>query len=115
MEPRIYKVIRLMTADPSRELSLDELARSVNLSKSRLRHLFKREMGVSPLRYFKEQKMRKAKELLESTFLNVKEVMLKVGIKDRRHFARDFKKAYGLPPARHRSEYLLAKQVTTRA
>ena len=110
MEPRIHRTILLMTVDLRREIQLDELARSLNLSASRLRHLFKKEMGVSPVQYLKAQRMLKARELLESTFLNVKEVMLKVGVKDKSHFIRDFKKTFGLSPSLYRVQYLAAKQ-----
>ena len=110
MEPRIHRAIRLMTADLRREISLDELAQSLNLSASRLRHLFKVETGLSPVQYLKAQRMQKAKTLLETTFLNLKEVMYQVGFTDRSHFVRDFKKAYGLPPLQYRNQRLIAIQ-----
>jgi transcriptional regulator GlxA family with amidase domain len=44
----------------------------------------------------------RAKELLERSLLSVKQVMAAVGITDRSHFDREFKKAYGLPPAQYR-------------
>jgi transcriptional regulator GlxA family with amidase domain len=99
-----------MTVDLGREVSLNELAQAVNLSASRLRHLFKDETGVSPAQYLKLQRMQRAKELLEATFLNVKEVMLQVGVKDKSSFVRDFKKLYGLSPSKYRVQYLTAGQ-----
>ena len=93
-----------------REQSLEELARSVNLSASRLRHLFKEEMGVSLAQYLKTQRLEKAKHLLETTFLNLKEVMHRAGFTDRSHFMRDFRKAYGQPPLQYRAEHLRAQQ-----
>jgi AraC family transcriptional regulator of arabinose operon len=113
MEPRIYRAIRLMTADLRLEISLDELAQSLNLSASRLRHLFKHELGLSPVQYLKAQRMQKARELLETTFINVKEVMLQVGVKDASHFIRGFKKAFGLSPSQYRIQYLIAEQKMT--
>ena len=110
MEPRIHQAMRLMTADLRREIQFDELARSVNLSASRLRHLFKDETGISPVQYLKAQRMQKARTLLETTFLNLKEVMHQAGFTDRSHFVRDFKKAYGLPPLQYRNQHLMAKQ-----
>lgn len=106
MEPRVQRVIAIVTEDFRREITPGELARSVNLSPSRLRHLFKSEMGVSLTSYVKAQRMLKAKELLETTFLNVNEVMLRVGLKDKSHFTRDFKKHYQLSPLKYRNKHL---------
>jgi AraC family transcriptional regulator of arabinose operon len=110
MEPRVHRAIRLMTTDLRREVSIEEIARSLNLSASRLRHLFRAETGLSPLQYLRAQRMKKAVELLETTFLNVKEVMLKVGINDQSHFNRDFKKAFGYSPSQYRVQHLLTKE-----
>lgn len=85
-----------------RDLTLEEMARHVNLSPSHLRHLFKEETGTSPARFLKTLRLERAKGLIEGTFLNMKQIMDRVGIKDRRHFAKDFKKAYGLAPAEYR-------------
>jgi AraC-like DNA-binding protein len=82
-----------------------ELAQAVNLSPSRLRHLFKDQTGLSLTQYLKVQRMQKAKELLETTFLSVKEVMLRVGFKDKSNFSQAFKKLYGLSPVKYRSQY----------
>lgn len=92
-----------------RDLTLEELARHVNLSPSRLRHLFKEETGTSPSRFLKTLRLEKAKALIEGTFQSLKQIMDKVGIKDRRHFAEDFKKAYGLAPARYREQHRKAE------
>ena len=110
MEPRVDRVIRLMTVDLKRDIPLEELARAVNLSVFRLEHLFKAETGTSPLQYLKAQRLLKARELLEITFLNLKEVLHTVGFKDRSHFAKDFKKEFGIPPLRYRNQYLLTQQ-----
>ncbi|MET0624267.1 MAG: helix-turn-helix transcriptional regulator [Pyrinomonadaceae bacterium] len=82
-------------------LSVEDIARAVNLSSSHLTHLFKTEVGVPPLQFLKSLRMRKAKELMETTFLNVKQVMNRVGVKDKCHFARDFKRSYGLTPSQY--------------
>lgn len=105
MEQRIRAVIALMEGQLHRDLTLEEMARHVNLSPSYLRHLFKEETGTSPARFLKALRLEKAKALIEGTFLSLKQIMDKVGIKDRRHFAKDFKKAYGLAPAIYRKRY----------
>ena len=91
-----------MTENIHRELPLSEMADFVNLSTSRLRHLFKAEMDISIMQYFKLLKLQKAKELAETTFLTVKEIMRVIGVEDESHFLRDFKKSFGLTPSQCR-------------
>lgn len=95
MDVRLRHALRLISEDLRRPLVLKEVARSVNLSETRLRSLFRAETGTTPARHLKSLKMRKTKELLEESFLNVKQVMFEVVISDRRHFARDFRELYG--------------------
>jgi AraC-like DNA-binding protein len=46
--------------------------------------------------------MARAKILLETTFLSVKQIMTEVGLSDESHFVRDFKSAYGESPTKFR-------------
>ena len=103
MDPRVRQIIDLLSEDLSRDFDFTALAASVNLSPSRLRHLFKDETGLTPAQYLKRLRLERAKELLEGSFLRLKDVMPLVGINDESHFVRDFKKAHGLPPTRYRS------------
>ena len=74
------------------------MAETVNLSRWRLCHLFKESMGTSPERYLTQVRLEKARLLLETEFLTVKEVMNRVGMSDASYFARSFKAAYGVTP-----------------
>lgn len=97
MDRRVRKVILIMQCDLRCNVGLDELARAVNLSLSRLRHLFTCEIGRAPAQYLKLLKMQRARELAEGErFLSVKQVMDEVGAIDRSHFLRDFKLAHGM-------------------
>ncbi|HSE22899.1 MAG TPA: helix-turn-helix transcriptional regulator [Pyrinomonadaceae bacterium] len=95
-----------MKADVRRELSLDNFARSVNLSVWRLSHIFKSEMGVPPIKYLRLLRMERAKTLLETSFLSVKEIAHQVGVNDESHFVRDFKSTYGASPTLYRTRFL---------
>ena len=102
MDPRVQRVIAVMQDNLCQQLTLDQRARSVNLTASHLCRLFKAETGVSPAKYLKLLRIQEAQTLLETTFLNVKEIMNKVGVKDESHFVRDFKNICGSTPARYR-------------
>ena len=94
-----------MRDDVRGEVSLAELSQSVNLSVWRLCHIFKSDTGMPPIRYLRLLRMEKAKDLLESSFLSVKEIAYQVGMNDESHFVRDFKSTYGFSPALYRSQF----------
>ena len=94
-----------MREDVRGELSLGEFAQSVNLSVWRLCHIFKSDVGMPPIRYLRLLRMERAKDLLESSFLSVKEIAFQVGLNDESHFVRDFKSTYGFSPALYRSNF----------
>lgn len=103
MDQRVQKVLAFFEESYMRSVTLAEMAETVNLSIWHLSHLFKAETGSSPARYLKTYRLREAKKLLETTFLSVKEIVSKVGLGDQSHFAKDFKKAYGLTPTEYRA------------
>jgi two-component system response regulator YesN len=59
------------------------------------------------MRHLQLMRMKKAQNLLETTLLSVKEIMVRVGIKDRSHFERDFKRIYGLTPTQYRAAAMI--------
>jgi len=105
MDHRVRQVIALAEKSLHKGWSPAKLAALVNLSPSRLHQLFKKETGLPPARYLRRLRIRRAKELLESTHLSVKQVMAFVGLTDESHFVRDFKKACGVTPARYREHF----------
>jgi AraC-like DNA-binding protein len=105
LDKRVEKIIQMMRADVRGELSLGEFAQSVNLSVWRLCHIFKSDVGMPPIRYLRQLRMERAKDLLESSFLSVKEIAFQVGLNDESHFVRDFKSTYGYSPALYRSRF----------
>jgi len=102
MDQRVQQVKTLIESSFHRELSVSEMARFVDLSVSHLQHLFKNEMGQSPAHYVQELRLSRAKELLESSSLTVKQIMLHIGTKDRSNFERRFKQTYKLTPVQYR-------------
>jgi len=105
MDKRVEKIIDMMRDDVRGELSLTEFAHSVNLSVWRLCHIFKSDVGMPPIKYLRLLRMERAKGLLESSFLSVKEIAFQVGLNDESHFVRDFKSTYGHSPAIYRSQF----------
>lgn len=103
MERRVRALLVSIEENLHRPFSVTELAESVRLSPSRIRQLVKEETGAPLMTYVRNLRMARAKELLETSFLSVKEIAAKVGIGDLSHFAKSFYKTYHVRPGQYRA------------
>jgi transcriptional regulator GlxA family with amidase domain len=109
MDQRVRNIIAFMNANIQRRLSVRELARSVNLSIPHLRRLFKSETGKPLTTYLKDLRLQRSRDLLETTFLSVKEIAASVG-QSANHFITDFKKLHGVTPSQFAARYRRANR-----
>lgn len=100
-DPRIQAAIFLIHNNVN--VTVAAVARSVNLSPSRFRHLFTNEVGLSIGSYIRLMRLARAQVLLTTTFLSVKEISGRVGVNDVSHFVRDYKTQFGLTPTQERT------------
>lgn len=110
MDRRVRATIEVMRTDGHHRLSVTGLARMVELSPWYFTHLFKAETSKSPIQYLKESRMQLAEEMLRETSLSLKEVVSAIGLSDRSHFSREFKRLHGMTPrefVRQRRTYRL--------
>src|ERR1700756_1832153 len=99
-DKRIRAALEVLgSADLARDISMDNIARAVNLSPSRFRHLFTQEVGETPHGCVRRLRMLRAKKLLEESFHIIKEIMVMVGYGDPSHFGRDYKKCFSVSPS----------------
>jgi AraC family transcriptional regulator, arabinose operon regulatory protein len=98
-EPRLCAAIDFLLAhDLKRKFRTEDLSRHLNLSTSRLLHLFHEHFRCSPAQALKAQRLYKARELLAG-FMTVKEIRFAVGLHDPSHFMRDFRRMFGEGPS----------------
>ena len=109
MDQRVRAAIDFMNTNLHRKITPIEIAEAVRLSPSHLRYIFRTETDTSLAHYLKELRLQRAKHLLETTFLSVKELAATVGISRVSHFVRDFKTAYRVTPARYAERYRSAQ------
>lgn len=100
-DPRIRQALKFLGEKETPKLS--EIAARVNLSTSRFRHLFKKELGISPKHYVTLLQLRWAKHLLENSWLEVKEVTAVIGVNDVSHFVRAYKAMFRQTPSQTRA------------
>ncbi len=84
-------------------LSLNMVAKEVNISANYLSAVFSQEMKSTFVEYVTSKRMAKAKELLRTTDKHSGEIALEVGYKDPHYFSFLFKKTQGLTTREYRS------------
>ncbi len=86
----------------SEELSMQDVARAMNYSDAYFCKLFKQCFKVNFSAWLNEFRVEKAKEMLMTTRLSVREVSLACGYSDANYFARVFKRVTGKTPSEYR-------------
>ena len=104
VQNRITEVCRTVYEN-LRTVTVAELAESCFLSEGRFSHLFKESMGVSPMRYITEGRIKRAAELLAETELSVSAIGAAVGFANQNYFSRIFRKYIGTSPLKYRKLY----------
>jgi AraC-like DNA-binding protein len=83
----------------NQDLNFKEIAATLNLGYSYFRKMFKKHTGVSPGHYHLHLRLMKARELLLSTDLPIKQVAYETGFESIHYFSRLFKSKMGIPPS----------------
>lgn len=88
------------------DVSLQDLAGMMEYSDAYFCKIFKQCFDKSFIMYLSEFRMEKAKELLEDTMVNIKDVSSRVGYRDSNYFAKVFKRMTGNTPSEYRLRVL---------
>ena len=102
---RIGNLVEQILENLKQPVSISDMAESANVSIDYFYKLFKQETGFTPNQFIRTRRLERAKELLETTNLRVKEISSQVGIQDQSHFVRDFKTKYGNKPTEYRQKH----------
>lgn len=102
----IERTVEYMDSRFAEEMTRESLAGVAGMSEWYFAHLFKKQMGRSPMDYLNDVRMNKAKEKLLLSTDRVRDIAHTVGFTDEFYFSRRFKKIMGITP----SEYQRQKQ-----
>ena len=84
---------------------VSELAEILGYRADYLSSLFKRQMGVSIVRYANQIRIRTARTLLSNYDVTIKEAAYSCGFSDEKYFMKVFKQMAGITPAQYRSSF----------
>ena len=84
-------------------ISLNVVAKTINVSTNYLSAVFSQKMGKSFVEYVTQKRMTRAKQLLRQSGKRTGEIAAEVGYKDPRYFSFVFKKTQGVTPREYRA------------
>lgn len=103
-DPDVGKALALLHKMPARPWTIASLAHEVGVSRSVLAERFRHYLSDTPMGYLTRWRLQLAAQSLTSTSKSVAEVAGDVGYESESSFNRAFKREFGAPPARFRSQ-----------
>lgn len=105
-DPRVTRAclyIQEHLSSPS--LTVNEIAANVNLSPSRIAHLFEQTMGTSIIKWRDRERFKLSCLLLVNSNLKIEQIAIKSGFNDTAYFFKFFKHYSGVTPSQYRSHH----------
>ena len=87
---------------------MNDISNLVGVSVQYFSKIFKEEVGCNYVDWLNSLRINRAKELMESTQMTIKEVGFQVGYNDPNYFSRIFKRYEGIAP----TEYVNRREVS---
>lgn len=103
--PRLRQLIADISADPSGELSVPELASRAAMSERTFSRVFQKETGVSPAAFVELARVNRAKALLETSDWTLTRVAERAGFGSVEGLHRAFNKRVGVTPGDYRHRF----------
>ncbi len=95
---RVDAAVALMRRNLETPLSLDEIARRLNVHPKKLTQIFNEKIGETPIKIYKQIRLREAKRLIEMSQLSIAEIGMRTGYQNPAAFARAFREEFGEVP-----------------
>ena len=97
------EIIALLKANINRDISIDDIARTLSYTKSYLFRQFKRSTGDTIMSYFLKLKIDAAKKMLRAGGMSVSEIAASLAFDSPNYFSKAFKKVTGRTPLQYRA------------
>ena len=101
-DKRIEEALDYISRHICEDIDLDKLALETCLSKDHFIRIFKKETGMTPLKFINQKKIERAQLMLVTQPVSVKNIALALAYEDFSYFNRLFKKTTGFTPKDYR-------------
>lgn len=100
---KITAAIKFIEENYIKNLSLEEVARYINMNSSYFSNIFKKETGMYFSDFIQKIRVEKSKSFLIHPQLKIYEIAEKVGFTDEKYYFKIFKKLTGITPTQYRN------------
>lgn len=100
----VYKTMSYIRIHWQERPTLEDISRSVFLSKSYLSMLFKQETGMGISTFLNQVRIEHSKELLTTTGMSLAAIATECGFNDQSYYTKVFQKCVGISPKKYRSK-----------
>ena len=101
---RLQLMMQYVHAHYSENITLEDIARTANISKSTALHLFQNNLKLTPVKYLINYRLKQAALLLINTEEKIATISNNTGFNNVDHFCRTFKKTYKMTPTDYRNK-----------
>ena len=105
-ENRLKDMLTFIHSNYQRDLSVDDIARSANISKSECFRCFAGMIDKKPITYLIEYRMKQAVNLLIMTDIPITQVCFSCGFNHMSYFGKLFRRYYGMSPKEYRKSMI---------
>ena len=99
--PTLSPIIAYIKANINNNINMKKLSDVACMSTTAFHRFFKRELGITPVEFILQEKIKMAKALLSGQNIHVNEVSYELGFEDSNYFIRLFKKHEGITPKQY--------------
>lgn len=103
----IRKMAKMVLKDVSKEYSLEMLSSVSGLSQAKLQEGFKVLYARTVTEYIRHVRLEQARDYMNTTDMNISEIVYSIGFSSRSYFSKIFKRKYGISPSEYQENVLI--------
>lgn len=103
-EQRVKKLLEYMEVHYAEPITIEDMARQVNISRTECFRCFQKITGQSPLEYLTLYRLQQAAHKLRNTDSSITEICITSGFSHPSYFGKKFRQYYGVSPLKYRKQ-----------
>lgn len=101
---QLLQVLDYIQEHLDQDITLSDLAALLNLSPFHFSHQFKRSIGITPYQYLLQQRIERAKQLLNQSDRSITDIAFLCGFSSHSHLSKQFRQLTGMTPKAYRQQ-----------